>query len=157
MDQEAIIQYVTETFAGVTVVRPSDGPGAGDTFMYYDPQHDLDMTRQFPFTTIVTKDYAGFDESSNLNRPGVFRLNIGVSRDTFRAVVGYPPEEFSARSGECDFAALDRLMPHPAYAAQSYVCVLNPSAETFEAVKPLLAEAYSRDAARHANKQARRD
>jgi hypothetical protein len=157
MDQEAIIQYVTDTFPGVMVWRPADGPGTGDTFIYYDPQHDLDLTRNFPFATIVTKDYGDFDNTSNLNRPGVFRLNIGVSRDTFRAVVGYPPEEFGAKSDEYDFAALDRLMPHPVYAPQSWVCVLNPSPETFEAVKPLLAEAYSRAASRHAGKQTDRD
>jgi hypothetical protein len=40
-------------------------------------------------------------------------------------------------------------MPHPVYAAQFYVCVLNPGAETFEAVKPLLAEAYSIAVRRH--------
>ena len=28
------------------------------------------------------------------------------------------------------------------YAPQSWVCVLNPSTETFESLKPLLAEAY---------------
>jgi len=33
MDQEAIIQYITETFTGVEVVRPTDGPGAGDTLI----------------------------------------------------------------------------------------------------------------------------
>ena len=157
MDQETIIQYISDTFAGVAFLRPSDGPGAGDTFIYYDPEHNLDPTRQFPFATIVTKDYGDFDNTSKLNRPGVFRLNIGVSRDTFRALLGYPPDEFSAKSSDYDFADLDRLMPHPAYATQSWVCVLNPSPETFEAVKPLLAEAYSRAAARHASGQTHRD
>ena len=157
MDQDAIIQYVTDTFTGVELLRPTDGPGAGDTFIYYDPERNLDPTRQFPFATIVTKDYGGFDEASNLNRPEVFRLNIGVSRETFRARFGHPPSEESTRSAGYDFAALDRLMPHPAYASQSWVCVLNPSPDTFEAVKPLLAEAYSRAATRHASRQTRRD
>ena len=157
MDQDAVIQYVTDTFTGVELLRPTDGPGAGDTFIYYDPERNLDPTRQFPFATIVTKDYGGFDEASNLNRPDVFRLNIGVSRETFRALFGHPPSEESTRSADYDFAALDRLMPHPAYAPQSWVCVLNPSPDTFEAVKPLLAEAYSRAATRHASRQTKRD
>ncbi len=55
-----------------------------------------------------------------------------------------------------DYAALDRVMPHPVYAAQSWVCVLNPSPETFEAIKPLLAEAYARVADRYARSQAQR-
>lgn len=157
MDQDAIIRYVADTFAGVEVLRPSDGPGAGDTFFIYDPGRNLDPKHQFPFATIVTKNYAGFDESSHLNRPDVFRLNIGVSRDTFRALFGHPPGADATKSGGYDFAALDRLMPHPLYAPQSFVCVLNPSPETFEAVKPLLAEAYAIAAARHARRQTSRD
>jgi hypothetical protein len=156
MDQDAIIQYVSDTFTDVEVVRPTDGPGAGDTFFYYAP-HELDMTSQLPFATIVTKDYGDFDNLSQLNRPGVFRLNIGLSRDAFRALFGSAPGEKSTESASYDFAALDRLMPHPVYAPQSYVCVLNPSPETFETVKPLLAEAYSLAAARYERKQARRD
>lgn len=157
MDQNAIRQYITDTFAGVTIIQPTDGPGAGDSFIYYDPDHALDMTRQFPFATIVTKDYGDFDNSSQLDRPGVFRLNIGVSKETFRALFGYPPSEFSTKSADYDFAALDRVMPHPAYAPQSWACVLNPSSATFETVKSLLAEAYARAATRHARKQTTRD
>jgi hypothetical protein len=157
VDQDAIIQYVTDTFTGVEVVRPTDGPGAGDTFFIYDPQHNLDPKRRFPFATIVTKDYGDFDRASQLNRPKVFRLNIGVSRDTFRAHFGSRPSAESDKSTSYDFAALDRLMPHPVYASQSWVCVLSPGPETFEAVKPLLAEAYSRVATRHAGRQASPD
>jgi hypothetical protein len=157
MDQDAMIQYVADTFAGVEVLRPTDGPGAGDTFFIYDPQHNLEPKRQFPFATIVTKDYGDFDNASQLNRPDVFRLNIGVSRDTFRALFGYAPGEDSTQSTTYDFAALDRLMPHPVYAPQSFVCVLNPSAETFETVKPLLAEAYSMVATRYARGQTTRE
>jgi hypothetical protein len=157
MDQDAIIQYVMDTFTGIEVARPTDGLGAGDTFFYYAPQHDLDPKHRLPIATIVTKDYGDFDNASQLNRPDVFRLNIGVGRDTYRALFGRAPgEDVTARTDD-DFAALDRLMPHPVYGLQSWVCVLNPSAETFEAVKPLMAEAYSRAATRHASSQTRRD
>jgi hypothetical protein len=152
MDQDAIIHYVLENLTGITLLRPSEGPGAGDTFIYYDPRGDLDAKHQMPFATIVTKDYHGFDESSQLDRPDVFRLNIGVSRETFRALFGHLPNEESAES--YDFAALDRVMPHPAYGRQSWVSILNPSPETFETVKPLLAEAHSIVATRYAKRQA---
>jgi hypothetical protein len=33
-------------------------------------------------------------------------------------------------------------MPHPVYAEYHWVCVLNPSEETFEALQPLVREAY---------------
>ncbi len=157
MDQEAIIEYVTDTFTGVEVERPTDGPGAGDTFIFYDPQHNLDPQRRWPFATIVTKDYGDFDNTSQLNRPNVFRLNIGVSKDTFRALFGAAPGAESDGSATYDYAAVDRLLPHPVYAPQSFVCVLNPSPETFDTVKPLLAEAYSIVATRHARRQATPD
>jgi hypothetical protein len=157
MDQDAIIHYITDTFTGLDILRPTDGPGAGDTFIYYDPQRDRDPARTLPFATIVTKDYGEFDNTSQLNRPDVFRLNVGVRRDTFRALFGYAPGEDSTQSSDYDFAALDRLMPHPVYAPQSWVCVLNPSAETFEAVKPLLADAYTRAATQYASHQTKRD
>src|SRR5262245_17583703 len=113
MDEAMLTRYITETFAGVHVLHGS-GIAESDTFFLYDPDRDLPPERQFPFATIVNKDYADFDRSSNLDRPGVFRLNIGVDKGTFRA-------RFD-RGGEHDFAALDRLLPHPVYAAQSWVC-----------------------------------
>lgn len=153
MDQDAIIRYITDTFAGIDILRPTEGPGAGDTFIYYDPQRNRDPSHSLPFVTIVTKDYGEFDNSSKLDRPGVFRLNIGVGRDAFRALMGFAPTEASAKSAEYDFAALSQVMPHPIYAAQSWVCILSPSAEAFEAIKPLLAEAYSNDVKRHTSRQ----
>ena len=141
MDQQAIVEYVNRTFAGVDVLQPTDGPGAGDTFFIYDPERNLGGKQQFPFATIVTKNYGEFDNLSQLDRPGVYRLNIGVSRDTFRSVVD--PD------GSHDYAALDRLLPHPVYASQSWVSVLNPSEATFESVQPLLAEAYASAVKRH--------
>src|SRR5215471_5770091 len=153
MDQETIIQYITNTFAGVEVLRPDDGPGAGDSFFFTASQRDVDPTRRQPFATIVTKDYREFDNLSQLDRPGVFRLNVGVSRETFQALFGYLPGKESAKSAEYDYAALDKVMPHPVYAPQSFVCVLNPSLETFETVKPLLAEAWSIVEVRHSKQQ----
>jgi hypothetical protein len=151
MDQEAIIQYISATFAGVNVLRATEGVGAGDTFFIYDPERNLEAKQQFPFTTIVTKNYGDFDNKSNLDRPGVFRLNIGVRRVTFQSLFGTPAS--SPDAATCDFAALDHLMPHPVYAPQSWVCVLNPSAETFESLKPLLAEAYDVVFNRQSNRQ----
>jgi hypothetical protein len=58
-----------------------------------------------------------------------------VSRPTFRAL-------FGDASGGYDYSALDRLRPHPVYAPQSWVSVLNRSAETYRVVEPLLAEAF---------------
>ncbi|HEV2404325.1 MAG TPA: DUF6194 family protein [Ktedonobacterales bacterium] len=153
MDQDAIIQYITATFTGLDILAPMEGPGAGDTFIFYDPRRDIDPTRRQPFATIVTKDYGEFDNASRLDRPGVYRLNIGVSRETFQALFGYLPGKSTTTNATYDYTAMDRLMPHPVYAPQSFICVLNPSAQTFETIKPLLAEAYSIVAKRHATQQ----
>jgi Family of unknown function (DUF6194) len=139
VDEASIVQYIATTFPGVDVTVGSEEAGSpevawGDTFFIYDPDHTLVPSRQFPFATIVTKDYGDFDNASNLNRPGIFRLNIGISKETYGTLFG--------AAGEYDFAALDRLMPHPVYARNHWVCVLNPSDSTFERATPLLAEAY---------------
>jgi hypothetical protein len=44
-----------------------------------------------------------------------------------------------------DHTAFDRILPHPVYAKEVWVCVLNRSRHTFEEqVKPLIAESYER-------------
>ncbi len=76
-----------------------------------------------------------------------------MSRETFQSLFGYLPGKKSAESAEYNYAALDQLMPHPVYAPQSWVSVLNPSPQTFETVKPLLAEGWSIVEARHTKQQ----
>ncbi len=105
-----ITRYIESAFKGVDVVVGTREAGSpeiawGDTFFIYDPNRDLSDTRRFPFATIVTKDYGDFDNASNLDRPGVFRLNIGISKETYAKL--FDSEE------QFDFAAIDRLMPHP--------------------------------------------
>jgi Family of unknown function (DUF6194) len=134
MDEAAVTNHITETFGVVDVVT-----GTGGTFFFYDPGKGLRKDHRFPFATLVTGDE--YDQLSDLNRPGVYRLNVGVSRQTFQAL-------FASAEGH-DFAALDRLMPHPVYGKTYWVCVLNPDT-TFEKVKPLLAEAYEAAARKHA-------
>jgi len=158
VDEVSITRYIADTFAGVDVVVASRETGApevawGDTFFSYDPDRDLEPKHRLPFATIVTKDYGDFDRASNLNRPGVFRLNIGVSKETYRSLFGPqppPPGASGVVDTGHDFTALDQLMPHPVYAPQSWVCVLNPSEATFQAVGPLLAEAYELAVRRYA-------
>ena len=139
MNEESIRRFIASEFAGVDADIGSKEAGSPeiawrDTFFIYDPQRNLEGSRRFPFATIVTKDYSDFDDKSNLNRPEVFRLNIGVSKETYRSL--FPDE------AEHDFTALDVLLPHPVYGPNHWVCVLNPSETTFEKLKPLLTEAY---------------
>jgi hypothetical protein len=41
-----------------------------------------------------------------------------------------------------DFTRLDVVMPHPIYAWMGWAQVLNPSAEAFASVQPLLVDSY---------------
>jgi hypothetical protein len=90
MNEAAIIDRIGH-LEGVDVVTATVESGApevawGDTFFIYDPDHALTGAQQFPFATLVTKDYGAFDSASNLNRPGVFRLNVGVSAKVYESL-----------------------------------------------------------------------
>ena len=126
MDEKRITEYIMNTFTGVETTTT-----LGYTFFFYGPD------RMLPFATIATADNEG-DRVSNLDRSGVFRLNIGVSRQTFQALFGPGKVDVSTY----DFTALDTIMPHPDYAAQSWLCVLNPNDTTFQKLRPWLTEAY---------------
>lgn len=127
MDEAAIRAWIEDAFADVAVTANDWG-----TFFLVRPDE------KFPFATIVGRDDP-YDTFSNLDRPGIFRLNIGVGRDTFRELFGAPAE---VPSKGHDYAILDTLIPHPVYHRHHFVSVLNPSAATFEALKPLIAEAH---------------
>lgn len=165
MTEASITRYLTDTFGGVDVVVASQESGApevawGDSFFFSEPSRALPADRKLPFATIVTKDYEDFDAASHLNRPGVFRLNIGIGRETFRSLFGTPASSSDTGEdieGSYDFTALDQLMPHPVYGRMYWVCILNPSDATFHTVvRPLLAEAYDLAATRDAKHTARR-
>jgi hypothetical protein len=151
-------RYITETFKGVDVVIAS-----GDSFFFYNPDSSVPPDHKFPFVTIVTSDIN--DQFSNLNRPSVFRLNIGINKQTFRSLFSLPElpsdsdgtTESSDNDSSYDFTTLDQLMPHPVYGRMYWVCVINPSDETFETkVRPLLTEAYELAVSKYNKQGARR-
>lgn len=126
MNEQEIINYIIQTFPEVETQE-----NFGYTFFFYQSE------RVMPFATLITADNE-YDTISNLNRPGVYRLNIGISRATFQALFGSQKIDPS----QYNFTACDVLMPHPDYAPQNFVCVLSPGAAILEQVKQLLAEAY---------------
>jgi len=126
MNESSVVEYITKTFPEVETTS-----SFGYTFFFYRSE------RKLPFATLISSDY-DYDRISNLDRPGVFRLNIGISKQTFQSLFGTTKVDV----GNYDFTALDVIMPHPDYAKQHFVCVLSPSEATFERVGALLAEAY---------------
>ena len=138
---------ISSTFAGTRVVE-----AYGDTFFLYDPDGDLPPERQMPFATIVTDD--NYEHVSALSEPGAYRLNIGLTKATYTAMFGAVPTERDAEGvfdTGFDYAERDRVMPHPVYASQHWVCVVSPGETTLDDIRPLLAEAHGFAARKHAN------
>ncbi|NJN80287.1 MAG: hypothetical protein HC797_07355 [Anaerolineales bacterium] len=82
-----------------------------------------------------------------MNRPDIFRLNIGISKQTFQSLFG--KDKINVR--DYNFTTLDMIMPHPEYAQYHFICVLSPSEKTFEKICSLLAEAYNIAVRRYAS------
>ena len=123
---DTVVAYITETWPETDVVQAMNA-----WFFSLDPE------KHWPnYATLVTTDE--HDEASNLSRPGTFRLNMGVDRETFERVVVQAGQDH-------DYTAFDRVLPHPVYAAQRWICIVNPSGSMFrEVVVPLLTVAHDR-------------
>jgi hypothetical protein len=115
MDPDEIASWITASYPDTKIAR-----AMGVTFFSLNDQ-------AWPnFATIVTTDEHDMGAPSNLARDGVFRLNIGVGKQTFERLVG--------SIADPDYAALDTVLPHPVYAKQRWVCILNPSRSMFDGV-----------------------
>lgn len=141
------------TLDGVVAEVADEASGApqsawGDTFFYYDPDDDP-ADRRFPFATIVASNYPGFDEASDLDREGIYRLNIAVGRAAYAELLGHAPADHAARWAEYDYTERDRLLPHPIYASQGWVSILNPGERTLSQARQLLSDARDLAAKRH--------
>lgn len=128
---EALTEYIQDGFNDVHMDATTP-----DVFFFAGDE------RKLPFATIVTRD-TEFDHRSELDRPDVFRLNLGVGKDSFHKLFPEPDPNV-------DFTALDVLLPHPAYAKMFWLSVLNPSHETFRMLSPYLREAHDLQATRTA-------
>jgi hypothetical protein len=126
MNELSLANYLAKSFPGVETTT-----AFGYTFFFYQSE------RMLPFATLISSD-TEYDRISDLSRSGVYRLNIGVSRQTFHSLFGKGKVDVSSY----DYTALDVIMPHPEYAKQFFICVLSPSEATFEQIRLLLAEAY---------------
>jgi Family of unknown function (DUF6194) len=132
---DSIRRYILDTYPETDVVE------AMDAWFF-----SLDAEKHWPnYATIVTTD--AHDDASDLGRPDVFRLNLGVDRQTF--------ERIAAADAAPDYTALDRLLPHPVYGKQLWISILNPTDDTFrDVVVPLIALAHDRLAAARARHRA---
>lgn len=140
MKFEALRRQLIDNFPGTDAIEAN-----GDVFLVHDPDRDLPDERRMPWATLVTSD--AYDSASDLDRPGIFRLNIGLTKAGYRDM--FPAE------GEYDMTALDVVLPHPVYSSQYWICVLNPDT-SWPAVCGLLEQAHALAARKHTNAAARR-
>lgn len=107
----------------------------GYLFYFVGDDHRL------PFVTVASSDNE-YDSVSNLNRDGVFRINIGISKETFQNLVG-DGGEGEGSEADVDYSVLNVFLPHPDYARQYFVCILNPVGENVAETKRLIEEAHA--------------
>lgn len=145
MDAAGLTAHITASLADVQTTE-----AYGYTFFFVGAE------RVMPFATLTEAD-SEHDAFSNLARGGLYRLNLGVEKATYRERFGPPPALGPAGVIEParDWSQQDVLLPHPQYAPQSWVCIVSPSPATFEAVvQPLLVEAHALAARRQARVEA---
>ncbi|HLS14764.1 MAG TPA: DUF6194 family protein [Beutenbergiaceae bacterium] len=143
------------TFHGVLVLSPAAGsefpqPAWGDHFFYYSPDGTIPQNIQ-PYGTIITKNYPE-DAGSRLDTGGRWRLNIQLTRAAYAELLGADGQDRSA----WHFARTDVFLPHPLYAAQSWVAVVNPGDRTLPTALQLLEEAHQSAKRRTERRTARR-
>lgn len=146
MTQNEIRKYLGDnTDVLVQIANSGDGSPEiawGDTFIYVRDKSG--EPKKMPFTTIVTKDYEGFDSDSNLNRPGLFRLNIEVGKGKFEELFGFCPKEMKENRSKFDFTASNKLFPHPLYGDYGWVSIISPEENSASIVKSLLGYSLAR-------------
>jgi hypothetical protein len=153
MTMEEIISFI-DGLDGVLTQRAHSGDGSpeiawGDTFFYYAPDGVIPTATQ-PFATIVTKNYPG-DETSRLERPGVFRVNMAAGKEAFIAHVGRAPRDANPEA-DADAPspdALDAVIAHPVYGSLGWLSVNNPGPATSSEVRLLLEQAHDLARARY--------
>jgi hypothetical protein len=142
MSIDEIIEFL-DGLGEVLTVRPAPGDGSpevawGDSFFYYAPD-GVTPTNSQPFATIVTKDYPG-DETSRLDRPDTFRVNVSAGKEAFVSWTGRAPRE--PGTGDVDPSVADAVVAHPVYGELGWLAVVNPGPRTETAVRELLRTAH---------------
>lgn len=141
------VRAFVEGLGGVLTLAPGPGDGTpeiawGDLFFYEAPDGVLPPGQ--PFATVVTKDYPD-EPSSGLDRPGAFRVNVGAS--------AHEVAVWTDASAGVGRTATDIVLPHPTYAAQGWLCVVDPGPRTAEDLRSLLTSAHARARARRERRE----
>ena len=122
MTPDKILQYCLNNLEGTVLVN-----SWGEKGIFYNPNNTL--KRGVYILTVKEKDGEN-DKSSNLDRENIYRVNMGLRKNTFVNMFGGIPKR-PIKGGivemEYDFTSSNQLMPHPIYAWMGWVCILNPT------------------------------
>lgn len=151
MNAADVIASLQAKFSGLT-------PKAswGETSLFFNPGGVLPSGVYFG----TVKDHDGAnDKASQLDRPGVFRVALGLPRNRYEELFGprppRPPKGGVVMTGH-DFTVTNVVMPHPVYAWMGWVQVLSPSADTFAEMHPLFTASYDAVLAKFEAQRAKR-
>lgn len=120
-----ILDYVTNTYPEVEVAHEGD-----ETALLYNPGGK--MALGYPFLSIRRSKAEGDG----------FRLSVVQPPVLYKARFGEPPkllENGAFIAGDWEYQSEDKVTPDPVRAPFGWIAVLNPSAETFEDLKPHVA------------------
>ena len=138
MTPDEVLKYCLETLEWTVLVD-----SWGEQGVFYNP--DGKLKRGIYILTVKEKDGAN-DKSSKLDRKDVYRVNLGIRRNSFSKIFGAipaRPAKGCVVNMDYDFSSINTLLPHPVYAWMGWICILNPSKECFDELKPLIQEAYA--------------
>lgn len=145
---EWISNYLISHFSGLNEID-----AWGEKSFFYNPEGLL--KRGVYFCTLKEKD-GDHDKASELNRANIFRVNFGVSKQTFLNIFHTLPKRPSKGNvieGPYDFRELDVLTPHPVYGWMAWVSILNPSIQSWDKITELRAESYQITLKKYFNKK----
>ena len=138
MQQDEIFQYCLNSLKDTVLAK-----NWGERGIFYNPNNTL--KKGVYILTVKEKDGEN-DRASNItNREGIYRINMGIRKETFIKLFRNIPERPKAGEivkMEYDFTKTNVILPHPVYAWMSWICILNPTKDTFEELKPLINESY---------------
>lgn len=139
MNAVQVEKWILGTYPGIVVCD-----AYGERCFFYNPESS--PSRGVYFATIKESDDQN-DNASCLDREGVFRLSIGVGKESYHRFFGDVPAR--PRTGgvvrvDVDFTAMGVLMPHPMYAWLGWICINNPDDSVLHQVAMLLDQSYKK-------------
>lgn len=105
MEAKQILDYCLSSLNGTVLVE-----SWGEKGIFYNP--GLVLKRGVYVLTVKEKD-GDNDKASNLDRTGIYRVNLGLRKSTFQKMYGKIPARPTAGGVvdmDCDFTALDTRM-----------------------------------------------